>query len=193
MSIMLRAFTAGIAVAALATGCKESASDVPTPPPADLRPVTDSVPYLCDLVPEQAWRQVTGLTASVNARWVNGPQADNGLCLADAAGLEAPLGIEWTYNDGERILGVQQRAWDDRGAHPIPKELGRGLAGVAQTAGGNPRPNFVVALFKCGKRKTLISIDFAPVVRGRDAVQDMVEFMRIAERRFGVVHGCTPG
>ncbi|MFI0447753.1 hypothetical protein [Actinomadura sp. 6N118] len=156
----------------------------------DLRPVSDGPPYLCDLVSEPAFRRVTGLM-HLTSRWA-GPQTDNGLCLAHIPGREAPLGLDWSYNDGQKVLRLQKENWEDNSPHRLPADLGSGLAVIRPTAGADPRPNFVIALFRCGKERPWISIDFAPVVRGRDAVQDMVEFMRIAEKRFGQIHKCTP-
>jgi hypothetical protein len=153
--------------------------------------VADANPYLCDFVPETALRLVTGIKAPIDDRWA-GPQTDNGLCLARVAGQEALLGIDWSYNDGGEVVRRQQGAWKDNSPHQLPRELGDGLGVVRPTSGGNPRPNYVIALFRCGKKRPWISIDFAPVVRGRDAVQDMFDFMRIAEKRFGEIHKCTP-
>ncbi|MQY07363.1 hypothetical protein ACRB68_54630 [Actinomadura sp. RB68] len=82
--------------------------------------------------------------------------------------------------------------WEDNSSRKLPADLGRGLAVIRPTAGADPRPNFVIALFRCGKRQPWISIDFAPVVRGRDALTDLVGFIRIAEQRFGRLHKCAP-
>ncbi len=173
----------------LAAGCRDHEEKAPQP---DLRPVADSAPYLCDLVPEPELRRVTGVNVPLNARW-DGGQTDNGLCLAQADGREAPLGIDWSYNEGEKILRNKQEEWSHDTHHPLPVELGKGLAVVIPTAGGIARPNYVIALFRCGNRRPWLSIDFAPVVRGRDAVRDMVDFMRIAQSRFGRLHKCVPG
>ncbi|MFP3967877.1 hypothetical protein SMC26_36650 [Actinomadura fulvescens] len=100
--------------------------------------------------------------------------------------------MDWSYNDGEKVLRRQQQNAEDKSPHRLPGDLGSGLAVVRPTAGADPRPNFVIALFKCGDERPWISIDFAPVVRGRDAVRDMVDFMRIAQKRFGQIHKCTP-
>ena len=172
----------------LLVGCDDGPEAKRSPEP-NLRPVTDGAPYFCDLVPEAAFRGVTGLNIPVDPRW-DGPQTDNGLCLAYATGREAPLGVRWSYNDGPSVLNRVRKKWQDEALHILPPELGEGLAVIQSTS--NPRPNYIIALFRCGKRQTWISIDFAPVVRGRDAVRDMVGFMRIAERRFGEVHKCTP-
>ncbi len=122
----------------------------------------------------------------------DGPKKDNGLCLALPPKGHAPLGVEWSYQDGEKILQIQNENWAQESPHPLPAELGRGLAGVQPSGGLDGLPNYVIALFRCGKKKPWISIDFAPVVRGRDAVQDMFDFMRIAEKPFGEIHKCTP-
>lgn len=159
--------------------------------PPDVRPVADNAPYLCDLVPESAFRRSTGVTSPLKSDW-DGPQTDNGLCLASPPKGPFPLGVEWSYNGGEEILRTQRENWAHESPHQLPAELGRGLAGYRPAGGLDGLPNFVIALFRCGKKRPWISIDFVPVVRGRDAVQDMFEFMRIAEKRFGEIHKCTP-
>ncbi|MEU5876298.1 hypothetical protein [Spirillospora sp. NPDC047279] len=187
----MKAVPLSAAMAILAASCSGNSSAKPTPPTPDLRPIVDSAPYFCDLVPEGAFRRATGLTMKLSPRW-SGPQTDNGLCLAFAADREAPLGLNWSFNNGKNVIDRQQRNGEDDSPHPLPPELGTGLAVIQPTAGADPRPNYVIALFKCGKRTPWIRIDFAPVVRGRDAVEDMVAFMRIAEKRFGQIHKCTP-
>ncbi len=81
---------------------------------------------------------------------------------------------------------------EDATYRDLPPELGDGVATTDGSNGLSSRDNLVVAMFRCGERKPWISIDFVPVVRGRDAVQDMVDFMRIAQKRFGQIHKCTP-
>lgn len=174
----------------LSLGC-DGGGSAPAPPRPVNEPVSDSRPYLCDLVPERAFRQVTGYSGALTSSW-DGPQTDNGLCLASGTGNEWPLGVSWEYRNGEKTVRFQERNWADSDPHKVPAELGRGLAVVIHTAGANKRPNYVIAVFKCGKKRPWISIDFAPVVRGRDAVQDMFDFMRIAEKRFGEIHKCEP-
>ena len=181
---------ATIMVIAAAAGCDDGGRRE-TPPSPDVRPVTDRSPYLCDLVPEPGFRRSTGLTTPLKSDW-DGPQTDNGLCLARPSKGPAPLGIEWSYNGGEEILRTQRKNWAHGAARQLPSELGRGLAGYRSSGGLDGLPNYVVAVFKCGRKKPWISIDFVNVVRGRDAVQDMVDFMRIAEKRFGEIHKCEP-
>lgn len=179
-----------VAVAIFVAGC-DGGGHRKTDMPPDVQPVADSGPYLCDLVPEPSFRRVTGVAGQLNSDW-DGPQTDNGLCLASSSVGPAPLGAEWSYVEGERILRTQQKNWAHQSSHQLPPELGRGLAGYQESGGLDGRPNYVIALFRCGKKKPWISIDFVRVVRGRDAVQDMFDFMRIAEKRFGEIHKCTP-
>ncbi|XRQ05762.1 hypothetical protein ACN3XK_55880 [Actinomadura welshii] len=180
-----------VAVALLSVSACEVGRTDESPPP-DVRPVADSAPYLCDLVPESAFRDVTGLTAQLNSDW-NGPQTDNGLCSARPESEPfAPLGVRWSYNEGTRILQTQQENWADLSHQPLPPELGKGLAGHHRSSGPTGRPNYVIALFRCGEKRPWISIAFVSAVRGRDVVQDMFDFMRIAQQRFGEIHECTP-
>ncbi|WP_433333899.1 hypothetical protein [Spirillospora sp. CA-294931] len=157
----------------------------------DLQPVRDVPPYLCDVIPERSFRRVTGIKTPLRTRW-DGPRTNYGLCLVHAAGSEAPLGLDWSFDDGDNVLRRQQRAWADDSPRPLPPELGQGLAATRPTAGVDARPHFVIALFRCGAKRPWISIDFARVARGRDAARDMFAFMKIAQQRFGRMHGCAP-
>jgi hypothetical protein len=155
---------------------------------ADLRPVRNTAPYLCDLIPEAEFRRVTGVIAPLRAN-MNGDPSDNGLCLAHRPTGQPPLGLRWDFDDGERILGGLEQDYVDNSPHKLPADLGRGFATADDI---RPRTNYVIALFRCGKERPWMSIDFVPVARGRDAVQDMFAFMRIAQQRFGEIHKCTP-
>jgi hypothetical protein len=183
------AFSLGLLVP-WSLGC-DGGGSVPAPSRSVNVPVSDSRPYLCDLVPERAFRQVTGHSGTLTSSW-SGPQTDNGLCLARLPKGFAPLGVEWSYEDGEKILRTQRDNWAHESPHQLPADLGSGLAAKLPGNGLDGRPNYVIAVFKCGKKRPWISIDFSPVVRGRDAVQDMFDFMRIAEKRFGEIHKCEP-
>jgi hypothetical protein len=169
-------------------GGDEGGDRKPSPPRPDLRPISDVGPYLCDLVPEAEFRRVTGLSLRLSPKW-SGDMTSNGLCLTYAQGREAPLGVHWGYGDGEQVIRRQEKAYADNSPHALPKELGKGFASASA---GNPNPNYVISLFRCGKERPWLRIDFAPVVRGRDAVQDMFAFMRIAQKRFGQIHKCEP-
>lgn len=157
--------------------------------PLPVQSITDTAPYLCDLVPERPFLSTIGTTGSLTDEW-SGNMTETGLCLAYSGQKEASLGIQWAYTDGERVIRRQQEQFSDSVIHPLPPGLGRGFA---STSAARPRVNYVIALFRCGEKRPWLRIDFAPVVRGRDAVRDMTDLMRIAERRFGVLHKCRPG
>ncbi|GAB2445630.1 hypothetical protein [Streptosporangium sandarakinum] len=55
------------------------------------------------------------------------------------------------------------------------------------------QPYEVMARFRRGGSDRLLSMYFARFAKGRDGVKDMVELMRIAQKRYGPLHGCTPG
>ncbi|MFG2017400.1 hypothetical protein [Actinomadura geliboluensis] len=174
----------------LVTGC-DGGGTAGTKALPDVRPVVDGAPYLCDLVPEPSFQRATGVTARLRSHW-SGPQKDGGLCVALPPKGRSALGLEWSYKDGEEILHTQRENWTHKSSQQIPAEMGRGLAGHDPSGGLTGLPNYVIALFRCGRKKVWISINFARVARGRDAVQDMFDFMRIAEKRFGELHKCTP-
>ncbi|SEL70321.1 hypothetical protein [Nonomuraea pusilla] len=39
----------------------------------------------------------------------------------------------------------------------------------------------------------MIDIYLAQVARGREGIKDLTELMRIAQKRYGLLHHCTPG
>lgn len=94
-----------LGVALMVGGCSvagenPSRTSIPVP---DLRPVVDGAPYLCDFVPEQSFRRITGVAIKLSPEW-GGRLTRYGLCLAYAQGHEAPLGVNWSFTDGEHIL-----------------------------------------------------------------------------------------
>jgi hypothetical protein len=183
-------FLLGVALAlsGCSAGVEDPKKDVSSPP--DLRPIYDSAPYLCDLIPEAAFRNITGLRVRLDPQ-TTGVPGKHGLCLAYAPGREAPLGVDWSFVDGERAISRIKAKYGDYNPRRLPSEFGRGFI-ITFPVAGNPRPLYVIALFRCGGRQPWLSIDVAPVVKGRDPVRDMTEFMRIAQRRFGQLHHCTP-
>lgn len=153
----------------------------------DLKPVHDVAPYLCELVPESEFRRVTGLAMPLDDQR-DGSWTTAGGCVVFAAGRQSPLRIEWDLEDGEEVIRRNKPSIPRR-VHQLPVDLGKGFATPDSITA---RPNYTISLFRCGDKRPWLRIDFAPVVRGRDAVQDMFAFMRIAQKRFGELHKCTP-
>jgi hypothetical protein len=184
------AVTSIMATWTLAGACT-AAPEPTSPPPTSPSAIIDKAPYLCGLVPEQSFRRVTGVTFPLKPRW-NGRQEQYGGCSAFAVGREPPLAIEWAWGNGRKHLRQLQESFSDDPHRDLPKELGEGIAVIWAKPDESRKPNSVFAIFQCDDRRLWMSIYFAAVVRGRDALQDMVDLMRIAQRRFGVVHHCTP-
>lgn len=51
----------------------------------------------------------------------------------------------------------------------------------------------VVARFSCGGKQRIITLYLAQVAQSRDGIRDMIELMRIAQKRYGRLYACTPG
>ncbi|MFI7707052.1 hypothetical protein [Nonomuraea sp. NPDC049480] len=79
------------------------------------------------------------------------------------------------------------------GGVTLPKDLGDGLAAFVQSAPFADQPYRVSAKFRCGSKERLIDIYLPQVAKGRDAIKDMTELMRIAQKRYGALYDCTPG
>lgn len=150
--------------------------------------VTADAPYLCDLIPEGSFRNATGVRFRLSTRWT-GVTSSHGVCVAHASGQDAPLGIDWSFTDGNELLAQQEQNFAKFPHKILPGNLGRGFA-AWDTQFLSTRSNYVVALFKCGKKQPWLKIEFVPVVQGRDPSQDMIDFMRIAQRRFKQLHKC---
>jgi hypothetical protein len=145
-------------------------------------------PYVCGMVSTKAFRQSTGIATPLNTHW-DGPQTDNGLCLVITEGQRPPLGLDWSYNSPERMVALQEKKYREDRPTPLPEDLGRGFAVAMPPGPGVLRPNFVVALFRCGK-PVWMSIDFAEFTTGRDGVSDMIGFMKEAQDQFAKIHQC---
>jgi len=39
----------------------------------------------------------------------------------------------------------------------------------------------------------MIDIYLSQISKGRDAIKDLINLMRIAQKRYGVLYNCTPG
>ncbi|RBQ21897.1 hypothetical protein DP939_04275 [Spongiactinospora rosea] len=79
------------------------------------------------------------------------------------------------------------------GPVPLPADLGKGSVLLLDDPPGSVTdPYDVVGVFRCGGVRPWINISLARVAEGRDAVRDLTELMRIAQRRYGELHGCVP-
>ncbi len=177
-------------------GCTPTAGPAPSLSPANIGPIVDSAPYLCELIPEQAFRLASGATETLTSR-MDGAWENSGDCRTPDA-LPNPLGLGWVKDTAEakqmleNLLAV---ADDGNGTGPIklPADLGDGAAFVLDNAPVTNQPYEVIAQFKCGDAKPTLDITMAKISKGRDPIKDLTDFMRIAQKRYGQLFKCTPG
>ncbi|MFF4774704.1 hypothetical protein ACFY05_17775 [Microtetraspora fusca] len=172
--------------------------NVPKPVPVDDRPVVDSAPYLCDLVPRQAFHLVSGVTGTF-AEKRDGNKDDSSCSARDT--FPHPLVVDWiseqggtTREDIDYLLNDRLAVYERHGGVKLPVELGTGMAAYVPDYGSvTEQPYQVTAKFRCDGEEQLLTLRLDQVAKGRDAMGDLIALMRIAQRRYGEVHGCVPG
>ncbi|MFG1686102.1 hypothetical protein ACGFNP_38480 [Nonomuraea sp. NPDC049269] len=75
----------------------------------------------------------------------------------------------------------------------LPTDLGDGMTAYLTNSPLADQPYRTSAKFLCGGKARMIDIFLAKVAKGRDAIQDMTDLMRIAQNRYGHLYNCTPG
>lgn len=86
----------------------------------------------------------------------------------------------------------RRRLYSRHSGIALPSELGDGMAGYMPDSIFADQPYRVSAKFRCGRDDRLIDISLAKVAKGRDAIQDLIALMRIAQSRYGELYDCTP-
>lgn len=180
-----------------AGACTPGDAALSTPAPGNTGVIVDSPPYLCKLVPDQAFRLVSGAKGSLSEK-TNGNET-NGDCGTPGA-IPKSLDVAWMqeapqstreYLDG--VMDDRRKVFTRHGAATLPADLGEGLAVHLAYAGVDEQPYQVVARFSCGGKQRIITLYLAQIAKGRDGVRDMIELMRIAQKRYGQLYACTPG
>lgn len=110
-----------------------------------------------------------------------------------------PLEVGWLQVGGGTSQESLDFAMDDRhrlysrhGGVVLPPDLGDGLAVHLTNSPLAGQPYRVSAKFRCGGRDRMIDIYLAQVAEGRDGINDLIELMRIAQKRYGQIYNCTP-
>ncbi|TMR99045.1 hypothetical protein [Nonomuraea basaltis] len=172
-------------------------TDVVSTPASVPQPVVDSAPYVCKLIPEQAFRLVSGVTGPL-AEKTDGSRQDGDCWAPDTT--PRPLEVRW-MQEGEGmpreqldfVLDDRRKVYSQHGGVTLPADLGDGLAAYLPNSAFADQPYRVAAKFRCDGKEQLITIYLARFAKGRDAIKDLIELMRIAQKRYGEVYDCTPG
>ena len=154
------------------------------------RPVTDSPPYWCDLVPRRALTQVSGLSTNLSEIRNAGATKDRAICGVRDKERYGPLVVQWNVTGGRDEIAAWMK--DVASDHPIalPAPLGSGFIVYSQSQ--SRLPYFTASAFGCGTRDAWIEIFVRSVSSGRDVIRDLTDLMQVAQERFGKLHRCTP-
>jgi hypothetical protein len=179
----------------LAAACASEKPIISTPVPAP-QPIVDSAPYLCKLVPEQAFRLVSGATGPLVER-IDGTE-ENGDCRAPDA-HPRPLQVWWMREGSgmprehlDFLMEDRRQIYAKHGGVALPKDLGDGLVAYLPNSPFADEPYRASAKFRCGGKERLIDIYLARIAKGRDAMKDLTELMYIAQKRYGKLYNCKP-
>jgi hypothetical protein len=191
----VRFLRALLGISLLAGACTTT-DPVSAPASAPPKPIADSSPYLCSLVPEQAIRlmfdasgPITDLTSGAKT---------SGQCSAPRTHPYL-LYIAWSQEDGKRtredlnrLLADKKRVYSQHGGVSLPADLGDGM--VAKVPSGLPNLPYEAAVkFPCGGKERYLTFSIAAVAQGRDAFQDMIELLRIVQKRYAELNKCDIG
>ncbi|MFG3440935.1 hypothetical protein ACGF0J_27095 [Nonomuraea sp. NPDC047897] len=177
------------AVTMIAACTPDKPTTAPTPDPSPIRSsVADRPPYLCYFIPQAAVADLTGYTGPYDAG-DNKRSAIGDSCVI--SNEQQSLFITSYDVSGARRTIEQYLEWAQK-SNPaeLPKELGEGLIADFDIR-LNPYRT-VEAWFRCGPNNSLIALT---VKRNpaRDQDHDLIQLMRIAQRRFAEMFNCTPG
>ncbi|WP_091087811.1 hypothetical protein [Nonomuraea wenchangensis] len=171
-------------------GCTPDKPTTPaTPDPLPVQSsVADRPPYLCYFIPQAAVADLTGYAGRYKAG------DDKRSAIGDSCVIsneEQSLFITSYEVSGSRRTITQYLEWAQK-SNPteLPKELGEGLIADFDIR-LNPYRT-AETLFRCGSENSLIAIT---VKRNpsRDQDHDLIQLMKIAQRRFAEMFKCQPG
>ena len=91
------------------------------------------------------------------------------------------------------LLNDRMKVYTQHGGVPLPAELGDGMAVYLTSGLLATQPYRASAKFRCGSTDRMIDIYLSQISKGRDAIKDLINLMRIAQKRYGVLYNCTPG
>lgn len=91
------------------------------------------------------------------------------------------------------LLQDRRKVYRSVGGVKLPADVGEGMAAYIPDPPATDQPYQVSAKFRCGGVERMVDIFLAEVAEGRDGIRDLIELMRIAQKRYGDLHGCVLG
>jgi hypothetical protein len=162
--------------------------------PPDVRPVVDSAPYWCDMVPKEAFRRVSGVAGNLVEHW-SARRVENGSCIVRDSKEYGPLSIGWLKNGAKKKVSGRMKDiradLSNEDLKMLPTQLGFGFTAFAPSE-LESAPYVAAVVFHCGGDELSLNLDLRRVSQGRDATGDLTDLMRIAQQRFGKIHHCMP-
>ncbi|WP_336204714.1 hypothetical protein [Nonomuraea sp. LPB2021202275-12-8] len=157
----------------------------------------DASPYVCKLIPEQAFRLASGVKAPLSEKTAG--NEESGECWSPDT-KPHPLEVGWLQVGGgtsqehmDFLLDDRRSLYTRHGGVTLPTDLGAGMAAYLTNGLLADQPYRVSAKFRCGGKERLLDIYLSQVAKGRDGIKDLTDLMRIAQRRYGEVYDCVPG
>jgi hypothetical protein len=166
-------------------GCHNRRQPPPSTAQPAARPLVETGPYWCRILPQAAVWQVTGtIPHSVTETDLPRGPGDEIYCYADAA------------PNGTQVLGVDvlsgrlaQREAGQTLAKTRIKPLPKSLGDAWSEQDGDEWSGY--ALFRCGATAYWLLLYLNPIPAKPDARADLVAMMGIAERRWASLATCT--
>jgi hypothetical protein len=187
-----------VAVACTAHDANPTPSSSPSSPSGvasgtakpDGRPVVDVAPYWCDLVPREALARMGGFRNGLAEFRTPTDTASQTVCGVKDAEQYGPLGVTWDLKHGRELIAASLRQVSADHPQRLPARLGSGF--VSYSPRTSRLPHEAGSLFRCGSREPWIYLALRYVSPGRDATRDLIDLMRIAQKRFGEIYRCSP-
>ncbi|MER6828671.1 hypothetical protein ABT352_22010 [Streptosporangium sp. NPDC000563] len=185
------------AIALIVTGCTLDDTPALTPAPINTGAIVDSAPYICRLVPDQAFQLVSGVDKTLSEE--TSGNDGTGDCWTPNT-TSKPLTVAWMQENAgstrehlDYVMDDRRAAYSRHGAVTLPTDLGEGLAVHFPEGPFSDQPYRVVSRFACGGKQRIITLYLAQVAKGRDGIRDMIDLMRIAQKRYGHLYKCALG
>jgi hypothetical protein len=135
-------------------------------------------------------RRVSGVLTGLSEIRNAGATKDRSICGVRDRERYGPLVVQWNVTGGRDEIATWMKDVASDHPTPLPSQLGVGFNVYSQSA--SRLPYFTASAFDCGAHDAWIEIFLRTISAGRNPTSDLTDLMRIAQRRFGKVHHCTP-